>query len=66
MTAGPGKYDDQATAVRLATGADTVLVLVIGGDRGEGFSVQTRDPTMAREVPNILRTLAAAIEAGQP
>lgn len=62
MTAGPGKYDDQATTIREATGADTVMVIVIGGNQGEGFSVQTT-PANARLLPNLLRYLADQIEA---
>jgi hypothetical protein len=40
MTIGPGKYDDQATAVQKATNAAGVIVIVIGGDKGAGFSCQ--------------------------
>lgn len=40
MPAGPGKYDDLATYVRENSNAKGVVVIVLGGDRGSGFSVQ--------------------------
>lgn len=40
MALGPGKYDAEATAAREATGAEAVVLVVAGGDRGAGFSVQ--------------------------
>lgn len=40
MPLGPGKYDDMCTMVREATGAQAVVVVIVGGSRGDGFSVQ--------------------------
>ena len=37
---GAGKYDDQCTLVRHATDATAVMVLVVGGNKGTGMSVQ--------------------------
>jgi hypothetical protein len=37
---GPGKYDDEATLVRERTEAQGVIVIVAGGNKGAGFSVQ--------------------------
>lgn len=37
---GPGKYDDACTAAREATQADGVVLIVLNGHRGSGFSVQ--------------------------
>jgi len=57
---GPGKYDDACTIVREMTGADCVLVAVIGGSRGHGFSVQTTElsPGMIADLlENIARQL---------
>lgn len=62
MPVGPGKYDEVATLARELTGGHTVVLLVLGGSRGQGFSVQTIDPTMARALPELLRTIANDIE----
>lgn len=62
MTVGPGKYDDEATAVREATGAAGVVLIVLGGGKGSGFSVQTKAKFLLRKLPSILRGLAAEIE----
>ncbi len=41
MAYGPGVYDDIATDVRLKTNATTVVVIILGGNKGDGFAVQT-------------------------
>ena len=62
MATGPGKYDDLATHAWVASGADAVIVIVLNGDKGSGFSVQTNG-TVAPCLPELLRFLADAIEA---
>jgi len=62
MTIGPGKYDDVATSVREQTEATAVIVMIFGGDKGNGFSVQVEDLTLMRIMPAILRELADKIE----
>jgi hypothetical protein len=71
MPVGPGKYDDTCTEVRLRHGASFVLLAIIGGDRGQGFSVQMEfvagDPDRDAAVVNLnvvkmLRTIADQIE----
>jgi hypothetical protein len=63
MATGPGKYDHVATIARAVAGdADGVLVIVVGGNRGSGFSVQAI-PTAALELPKLLRFIADQIEA---
>ena len=59
---GPGKYDELCTYVREQAQAKGALVLVIGGTKGGGFSVQA-DLETTLKVPGILRLLAAQIEA---
>lgn len=54
----PGKYDAACTKAREMTDADTVLLVVIGGRHGSGFSVQSHDPYHAEMLPTLLRTLA--------
>jgi len=59
---GVGHYDDQATVTRILTEADGVIVMVFGGKRGDGFSLQTADPDLDKRLPDILRYLANEIE----
>jgi hypothetical protein len=62
MPLGPGKYDDLATAARKAAEATGVIVIVIGGNQGHGFSVQTHDLGLAAKLPAILRYIADGME----
>jgi hypothetical protein len=62
MTIGPGKYDDETTMVQAKTQARGVVLIIIGGNKGEGFSIQaTLEVTLA--VPKMLRRIADQIEA---
>jgi hypothetical protein len=38
------------------------MILVVGGLRGNGFSVQTVDPDFGRNIPAMLRQMADEIE----
>ena len=59
---GPGKYDDEVTRVQTRTQATGVILIVIGGNRGEGFSCQATLETTLK-LPTMLRTIADQIEA---
>lgn len=59
---GPGKYDAACTAAREMTKAQVCLLLVLGGDMGNGFSVQTHDLAVVAKVPALLRDIADQIE----
>ena len=62
MSVGPGKYDDEATWVRERAKASGVILIVIGGDRGQGFACQaTLEVTLS--LPTMLRDIADQIEA---
>ena len=61
MAVGPGKYDPEAQGVREATHAQSVMLIVINGDRGSGFSVQSDLTTLAR-LPTMLRFMAEEID----
>ena len=37
----------------------TVVLMVINGDRGNGFSVQTHDPRLLAALPDLLERVAA-------
>lgn len=58
---GPGKYDDLCTYVREKSDALAVIVLIIGGRLGNGFSVQATHNIEA-ELPGMLRATAKSIE----
>lgn len=57
---GPGKYDELATYVRETAQAETAVVLILQGNDGSGFSVQTTKPLGI--LPGLLRRLADEIE----
>lgn len=61
MAHGPGKYDDLCTHVRETVGAVGAMVIVIGGERGSGFSVQG-PPELTAGLPVVLRGMADDIE----
>jgi hypothetical protein len=62
MTIGPSKYDDEVTWVRERTKASGVILIVIGGDRGQGFAAQAT-PAVTLSLPKMLRDMADQIEA---
>lgn len=62
MSLGKGKYDDECTLVRERTNAMTAIVIIEGGDKGQGFSCQTIDPLVQVRLPQILRRVADDIE----
>lgn len=62
MAIGPGKYDAHATAAREATRAGGVVLIVIDGAHGAGFSVQATAAVTLR-LPELLRTVADMIES---
>jgi len=59
---GPGKYDDECTQARMSTGADAVILLIVGGNRGHGFSVQCVNEDLQNFLPMLLRDVALSIE----
>lgn len=61
MALGPGKYDSLTTSIREMTGAQGVVLIVMGGHKGHGFSVQA-SPQMTARLPALLRTMADQIE----
>lgn len=65
MALGPGKYDDLVTELRLKICAAGVIVVIIGGDKGDGFSAQL-PPEMTLLIPTVLREVARQIEMNGP
>ena len=62
MPTGPGKYEPECTEMLEKTGADAVLLIVLGGEKGSGFSMGTFKPANILLVPTLLRDIADAIE----
>lgn len=66
MALGPGKYDDLCTYVREQAGIGDsgggVIVIVLGGNRGNGFSCQA-DLQTTVALPHVLEELAGHISA---
>ena len=60
MAFGPGKYDNLASLVRRKAMASDVLLVVIGGTKGMGFSVQST-AVNAEQRAGKMRVLAAAL-----
>lgn len=60
---GAGKYDEVATLARQLAQAEGVLVAVINGNKGSGFSVQSIEPDIVEKLPTMLRAMADCIEA---
>lgn len=58
---GPGKYDAECTQVRESTNAAGVVLIVLDGDRGHGFSTQAPLGLLVG-LPGLLRSLADQIE----
>lgn len=63
---GGGKYQAICLAAREAAAAQVVLLIVLKGNKGSGFSVAScDDPKIVREFPNLLRSVANDMEAMQ-
>jgi hypothetical protein len=58
---GPGKYDDLATEARERAKATGVILIVIQGEHGSGFSCQA-NLQVTLELPKMLREMADEIE----
>lgn len=60
VTPGVGKYDDACAAARKMTGG-SVLLIVIDGKHGSGFSVSVLGDVI-NQVPGVLRYMADDID----
>lgn len=65
MPLGPGKYDPECTRVMQDQQADAVLLIVVNGKKGNGFSLQSI-PEWVLKVPELLRDVANDIEQSVP
>ncbi len=62
MADGPGKYDRECQELLIRLHASTTVLMVIEGDRGNGFSVVSTDPNTNVNLPKALRDMADQIE----
>jgi hypothetical protein len=62
MPVGPGKYDAACTKALVECEAHTVVLIVLGGKHGTGFSLNSTDPTVVAKIPDLLRAMADQIE----
>lgn len=60
-----GDYSAESEAILLKLKAEGCMVIVIGGERGHGFSISTDNPAIAREFPKMLRLVAEDMEKQQ-
>jgi hypothetical protein len=58
---GPGKYDAWCTQVREGTRAEGVVLLVLNGERGSGFSVQASAPLTQAVLADLLEHVTGAL-----
>jgi len=61
LAEGPGKYDELATYVRTAAQARGVVLILVDGNLGSGFSVQVNSD-LRLTLPVLLRRIADDIE----
>lgn len=57
-----GNYDKESEDVLRATEAVGVLLIVVEGNHGNGFSVSTLEPELIDRLPTLLRVVANGIE----
>lgn len=57
----PHKYDEACTAARIATGASGIILIILDGEHGPGFSMQA-PPSLVPDMPGLLRRMADDIE----
>ena len=61
MPEGAGKYDEECTLVRNMTEGRLVLVAVIDGNKGSGFSVQCLSDVTLLKLADILENMVKSI-----
>jgi hypothetical protein len=62
MPFGPGKYGANAEALLKHIDADMVIIIVVGGPKGESFDIATRRPELLESIPRVIRGTAKEIE----
>jgi len=62
---GEGKYDNTVQKVRSMTNAKHALTIVLGGDRGDGFSIHIGGVTREERIENTKRMIVAVAHLGR-
>lgn len=57
-----GKYDDLCEFALHEAQGEGALLIVLGGNKGTGFSASFVRPEIARDIPGVLRQVADLIE----
>lgn len=57
----PGKYDEICTEARRQCEAEGLMLIVMNGKFGSGFSAQL-PPMVSEKIPDVLRQVAGQIE----
>jgi hypothetical protein len=61
MAEGPGIYDHETSVVQALTDAELVIVAVVNGNRGSGFSIQNVGSYNPLRVAKLLELMAHGI-----
>lgn len=62
MPMGMGKYDDLCETAHVAAKATLTLLIIVGGEKGDGFTATCSDLRYLELIPGILRQVADDIE----
>lgn len=62
MALGPGKYDKECELVRVSTNAECAIVIIVNGEKGSGFSMQSSQLLMIETVPELLENIARQLK----
>ena len=61
-----GRYTAEAERLLRETGAETVVLLVLGGKKGDGFCVSGRSLVGGSKSAQLLRSIADAMDGQAP
>jgi hypothetical protein len=61
----PKPYDKECLDVQAKTGAETVVLVVLGGSEGSGFALNSVRDDARTWLPDVLRQIAHLVEEGQ-
>jgi hypothetical protein len=65
MPIGPGKYDDLCTVVRETAEAKAAIIIILDGNKGNGFSVQSTTSLSPNSLANILDRISKELRNRQ-
>lgn len=61
-----GRYTSQGERLLHETGAEIVVLIVLGGAKGHGFSISATRPVGGSEAAVILRGIADTVDGAEP